>query len=86
VVRHRVPCAVAGLGDGVVTKLGPIVLVVQAGPAPVRARCQRGRAHAHWNRSCQCAEAGSCRWHSLGGRQWPGRPGRRGRSFFVEAP
>ena len=44
-VRHRVPCAVAGLGDGVVTKLGPIVLVVQAGPAPVRARCQRGRAH-----------------------------------------
>ena len=48
-VRHRVPCAVAGLGDGVVLNLpvGPIVrvLVVQAGPAPVGARCQRGRAH-----------------------------------------
>jgi hypothetical protein len=80
VVRHRVPCAVAGLAwDGIVLNLGPCLWC--AGPVGARARCQRGRAHVQpqlpvrrgWQLPVTVALAGRL-----------ARAPRR--SFFVEAP
>jgi hypothetical protein len=48
VVRHRVPCAVAGLGDGAVLNLGPIVYGRSGRAGGAGAGPSRGPVPAAW--------------------------------------